>query len=172
MAISDAVKAKLNKMNRAAQDAELGSVVQDLQNATTPEITDLIVDVGTVDNLNTTATDLTSAVNEVKVTADDAAEDIGDITTLNTTDKTDVVSAVNEINAKFVAGSYVADGDDETAGAIVINSGLSSITGFVLSVIRAGTQVGGGWTPTVSGGDLTITDAAIVATDIVHYIIF
>ena len=172
MAISDAVKAKLNKMNRAAQDAELGTVVQDLQNATTPEITDLISAVGTVADLDTTATDLVGAVNEVKATADGAAADIGDITTLDTTDKTDVVAAINEINAKYVAGTYVADGDDETAGAIVINSGLSSITGFVLSIIRAGVQVGGGWTPTVDGGNLTITDAAIVATDIVHYIIF
>lgn len=32
MAISDVVKSKLNKMNRAAQDALLGTVVQDLQN--------------------------------------------------------------------------------------------------------------------------------------------
>lgn len=42
MAISDANKVRLNKMNRAAQDAELGTVIQDLQNATAPEISNLI----------------------------------------------------------------------------------------------------------------------------------
>jgi hypothetical protein len=33
MAIADAIKTKLNKMNRASQDAFLGTVIQDLQNA-------------------------------------------------------------------------------------------------------------------------------------------
>lgn len=33
MAIADAIKAKLNKMNKAAQDATLGTALQDLQNA-------------------------------------------------------------------------------------------------------------------------------------------
>lgn len=33
MAITDGVKAKLNKMNRAAQDATLGTAIQDLQTA-------------------------------------------------------------------------------------------------------------------------------------------
>jgi hypothetical protein len=42
MAISDTNKNRLNKMNRAAQDAELGTVIQDLQNATAPEISNLI----------------------------------------------------------------------------------------------------------------------------------
>ena len=57
-------------------------------------------DIGTVGNLNTTATDLVTAINEVKATADDAQAEIGgNMADDYDGDDTNIISALNNIFA-------------------------------------------------------------------------
>lgn len=65
--------------------------------------------VGNLSNLTTTAkTDLVVAVNEVDAEADANTTAIGTIADLETTNKTNLVGAVNEVNANTPIGSIIA----------------------------------------------------------------
>lgn len=115
MAISDGVKAKLNKMNRAAQDAVLGTVVQTAQN--------------------------------------------------------DIAALQNLIKA---SGSYTVTADDQTAGALTIDTEVT-ITGFIVQIYRSDILLGS-YDVSAATTVLTIatngTDYVVTEDDVVNYIVF
>lgn len=78
--------------------------LQNQINALGTEDETLQSEIGTLSSLTTTAkTNLVSAVNEVKGSADTAIANTGSLSDLTTSAKTNVVSAVNEINAKITS---------------------------------------------------------------------
>lgn len=109
--------------------------------------------IGTIGDLDTTATDLVEAVNEVKVTADGAATAIGTIGDLDTT-ATDLVEAVNEVkttaDAALVAPAAVnnvvalktdyttLDLDTEAEIISALNATNTAINALITMAIAAG----------------------------------
>jgi hypothetical protein len=111
-AISDAVKTKLNRMNRAAQDAELGTVVQDLQEGVAAaSFSEIIGDRSyTEENYLTTEESITDSLDALDV-------------------------ALNEMS--IVRGSHIVLGTEETAESVAIDTGIT-INGFIVQIYRSG----------------------------------
>jgi hypothetical protein len=111
-AISDAVKTKLNRMNRAAQDAELGTVVQDLQEGVAAaSFSEIIGDRSyTEENYLTTEESITDSLDALDV-------------------------ALNEMS--IVRGSHIVLGTEETAESVEIDTGIT-INGFIVQIYRSG----------------------------------
>lgn len=153
--ISDAIKAKLNKMNRAAQDAVLGDVIQDLQEGVAAEyFSDIIGDREfTEQNYVTDEESITESLDALDVALKD----------------------VSDVADSIVKGSHVVVADEQTAGAVVIDSELDAITGFIVQVYRSDILLAD-YDVSATGGNLTIatnsTDYVVTTGDVVNYIIF
>ena len=110
-AISDAVKTKLNRMNRAAQDAELGTVVQDLQEGVAAaSFSEIIGDRSyTEKNYLTTEESITDSLDALDV-------------------------ALNEMS--IVRGSHIVLESEKTVGSVAIDTGIT-INGFIVQIYRS-----------------------------------
>lgn len=88
---------------------------------------DLVVDTGIDEVFKVTASDM----NEIKNVVNGNAEDVGDISTLTTTDKTSVVSAINELETDKLETSAVVNEasteTDEVYSSNYLNNKLVSV---------------------------------------------
>ena len=75
-----------------------------------------------------------------------------------------------------VRGTYTAVAGDATANEMVISTGLSAITGWLVQIYRSGVNVMEDAIVTASGGDLTVADGgatyAVTADDVLMYWVF
>jgi hypothetical protein len=148
-AISDAVKTKLNRMNRAAQDAELGTVVQDLQEGVAAaSFSEIIGDRSyTEENYLTTEESITDSLDALDV-------------------------ALNEMS--IVRGSHIVLGTEETAESVAIDTGIT-INGFIVQIYRSGI-LQADYDVSAATTILTIatnsTDYEVTAGDVINYIVW
>lgn len=105
-------------------------------------------DIGTVGNLNTTATDLTAAINEVKVTADDAQAEIGgDMSADYDGDDTTIISALNNLFAassvSTLNDAYLRrDGVGAMEGVLTVDAlGIDSDSNSLLLKTNGSTRI-------------------------------
>ena len=148
-AISDAVKTKLNRMNRAAQDAELGTVVQDLQEGVAAaSFSEIIGDRSyTEENYLTTEESITDSLDALDV-------------------------ALNEMS--IVRGSHIVLGTEETAESVAIDTGIT-INGFIVQIYR-NDILQADYDVSAATTILTITtnstDYEVTAGDVINYIVW
>ena len=148
-AISDAVKTKLNRMNRAAQDAELGTVVQDLQEGVAAaSFSEIIGDRSyTEENYLTTEESITDSLDALDV-------------------------ALNEMS--IVRGSHIVLETEETDKSVAINTGIT-INGFIVQIYRNGI-LQADYDVSAATTSLTIatnsTDYEVTAGDVINYIVW
>ena len=121
--------------------------------------------IGTVGNLNTTATDLTAAVNEHET-------DIGDVSTLTTT-ATNLAAAINELNAASIASAYVRETPAGTLNGsnTVFTLANTPIAATVQVFLNGVLQEPAGEDYTLSGTSVTFIDPP-AATDRLRAIYF
>ena len=145
-AISDAVKTKLNRMNRAAQDAELGTVVQGLQEGVAAaSFSEIIGDRSyTEENYLTTEESITDSLDALDV-------------------------ALNEMS--IVRGSHIVL---ETAESVAIDTGIT-INGFIVQIYR-NDILQADYDVSAATTTLTIatnsTDYEVTAGDVINYIVW
>ena len=148
-AISDAVKTKLNRMNRAAQDAELGTVVQDLQEGVAAaSFSEIIGDRSyTEENYLTTEESITDSLDALDV-------------------------ALNEMS--IVRGSHIVLGTEETAESVAIDTGIT-INGFIVQIYRSGI-LQADYDVSAATTILTIAtnseDYVVTTGDVINYIVW
>lgn len=148
-AISDAVKTKLNRMNRAAQDAELGTVVQDLQEGVAAaSFSEIIGDRSyTEENYLTTEESITDSLDALDV-------------------------ALNEMS--IVRGSHIVLETEEAAKSVAIDTGIT-INGFIVQIYRSGI-LQADYDVSAATTILTIatnsTDYEVTAGDVINYIVW
>lgn len=148
-AISDAVKTKLNRMNRAAQDAELGTVVQDLQEGVAAaSFSEIIGDRSyTEENYLTTEESITDSLDALDV-------------------------ALNEMS--IVRGSHIVLETEETAESVAIDTQIT-IGGFIVQIYRNGI-LQADYDVSAATTILTIatnsTDYEVTAGDVINYIVW
>lgn len=152
-AISDAVKTKLNRMNRAAQDAELGTVVQDLQEGVAAAVaaasfSEIIGDRSyTEENYLTTEESITDSLDALDV-------------------------ALNEMS--IVRGSHIVLGTEETAESVAIDTGIT-INGFIVQIYRSGI-LQADYDVSAATTILTIAtnseDYVVTTGDVINYIVW
>ena len=145
-AISDAVKTKLNRMNRAAQDAELGTVVQDLQEGVAAaSFSEIIGDRSyTEENYLTTEESITDSLDALDV-------------------------ALNEMS--IVRGSHIVL---ETEESVAIDTGIT-INGFIVQIYRSGI-LQADYDVSAATTILTIAtnseDYVVTTGDVINYIVW
>ena len=123
------ISGAINELDLKQGNANLVTTSQNISSA----INELDDHIGGVENLNTLATDVVAAINEIKVTADDAQSEIGgDMATDFDGDDTTIISALNNLfNASSVStlnGLYLRrDGVGAMQGVIDVQQhGLKS----------------------------------------------
>lgn len=87
------------------------------------------------------------------------------------------VAQLTELGSELgIRGTYTALAGDDTAGEMVIATGLSAINGWIVQVYRSGVNVMEDAIVTASGGDLSVADGgvtyAVTAGDVLMYWIF
>jgi len=148
-AISDAVKTKLNRMNRAAQDAELGTVVQDLQEGVAAaSFSEIIGNRSyTEENYLTTEESITDSLDALDV-------------------------ALNEMS--IVRGSHIVLKTEETAKSVAIDTGIT-INGFIVQIYRSGILLAD-YDVSAATTILTIAtnsnDYVVTTGDVINYIVW
>jgi hypothetical protein len=96
---------------------------------------------------------------------------------------TDTARAVTPANVTAVlaasapiAGTYTADGDDDTANAATIDTGKSTATVFIVQVYRAGVMVMEDAAVSMASGVITVADGAatyaVTTGDVINWIAF
>eukprot|EP00998_Keelungia_sp_KM082_P002648 NODE_13242_length_436_cov_1.262136_g13219_i0.p1 GENE.NODE_13242_length_436_cov_1.262136_g13219_i0~~NODE_13242_length_436_cov_1.262136_g13219_i0.p1 ORF type:complete len:116 (+),score=19.80 NODE_13242_length_436_cov_1.262136_g13219_i0:84-431(+) len=83
------------------------------------------------------------------------------------------INSAGSNTGTVVAGSYTADGDDDTAGTLGIATGLSSVTAFFVDVLRSDVKVTADADISESSGTLTVADGAatyaITSGDVIYW---
>ena len=71
------------------------------------------------------------------------------------------------------AGSYTADGDDDTAGTLDIDTGLSSVTSYSVQILRSGVPIFSDQAISESSGTITVADGGatyvITSGDVINW---
>lgn len=74
------------------------------------------------------------------------------------------------------SGEHTVVTADDTAGEVDLATGLTSISGFIVQIYRAGVNVMEDAIVTASGGTLTVADGgatyALTADDVIHYMVW
>lgn len=72
------------------------------------------------------------------------------------------------------AGSYTADSDDASAGTLDIDTGLSSVTSYIVQILRSDEAVSSDQGISESGGTITVADGgatyAVTDGDVINWI--
>ena len=75
----------------------------------------------------------------------------------------------------YARGTQTATASEATAGAVLIDTGWTSATGFVVNIMRSGAVVTGDAAVGVASGILTVEDGAstyaVTEGDVIHYIL-
>lgn len=84
---------------------------------------------------------------------------------------TDIANSTGTIKI----GTYTAVAADDTAGTKSIDTGLSSITAYVVQIFRAGVPIFSDQAISVSGGSVVVADGgatyALTANDVINYVV-
>jgi hypothetical protein len=79
-------------------------------------------------------------------------------------------------SGKLVGGTHTATSGEATAGTLDIDTGLSSITAFLLQIYRSDVPDHTDADVSVSGGTITVADGAatyaVTAGDVINWIAF
>lgn len=86
-----------------------------------------------------------------------------------------IIQGLQTTDEARAESTYTMDGDDQTAGSTTIDTGITTINGFIVQVYRSDLLVTA-YDVQVSGGDLTIAtngaDYVVTTGDVVNYIVY
>lgn len=78
------------------------------------------------------------------------------------------------MTGSVVGGSYTAVSADDTAGTLDITTGLTTVSSFVVYILRAGVPIYSDQAVSESGGTITVADGgatyAVTADDVINWL--
>ena len=153
MTISNANAAKINKMNRASKNVNLGTIIQQLQTE------DVTASASTVAMLSASVTILNSACaihTASLITLSSACATYSASLVSHNVSISQLTSAcqAHKVALGFT-GVLTVSASNSNASVITIVTGLSSVAGYVLNYIQSGSRVFGGYI-TNTGGSLVL----------------
>lgn len=78
------------------------------------------------------------------------------------------------MTGSVVGGSYTAVTADDTAGTLDITTGLTTVSSFVVYILRAGVPIYSDQAVSESGGTITVADGgatyAVTADDVINWL--
>lgn len=174
MTISNANAAKINKMNRASKNVNLGTIIQQLQ------VEDLTASASGVAVLSASVIILNSAcaISSVSlVTLTSACATYSASLISHTASISQLTSAcqAHKVALGFT-GVLTVSASNSNASVITIVTGLSSVAGYVLNYIQSSSRVSGGYV-TNSGGSLVFSGGVTASltlqtNDAIHWMVW
>ena len=173
--LTTANQRKLNHMNRAAHDVDLGLLLYTLESGSAAAISGSSENAADIVTLMSASATLASGSAAL---ASGSAGNAADIVTLMSASATLASGSAALLLRAVTAGSVVVSVAQVTASAVVIDSGLGTVKGYMTQIYRSGSTLGEAYSYYVTNiaGSINVLPVSgsyvVEENDLIEYIVW